>query len=277
MPSNPISSLLFFSFLLAALPGLAQDIQLSGERWQLDLSEASRISVDRNGAIFVSDRSGYLRQFDAGGDSLNIYAPAISTELNQLEAYWTVNLFLFSAGQQVIEILDRFLNPLSRNSMADLGFGGYISQATLGNNHGLWLYDETDLSLKKIDFSTGQLLQEQPLNILLPNSSLQVLQLLERKNILFLQIVDEGMYLFDNQANLIKKLPLAGSIPAFVDNEHTYHLETQRLVRTNFLNGDRSSLALPALPPIIGLALTKNQILLLTSSKLYAYDRPDNY
>jgi hypothetical protein len=277
MRSNPIKPLLILFFLIAPLRGFTQNLQLPEERWQRDMKQASRLSVDQNGAVFVSNQNGYLWQFDQKGDSVNLYAPAISTELNHLDAYWTVNIFLFSASQQVMEILDRFLNPLSRNSMADLGLGGYISQATLGNNHGLWLYDETDLRLKKLNFSTGQVLQEQPLNILLATSSLRVLQLLERKNLLFLQVENEGIYIFDNQGNPIKKLPVPGSIPAFVDNENVYHLENQELVKTNYLNGDRSSLALPLLSEIIGVALTRSQILLLTSSSLHAFDRPDNY
>ncbi|WP_235954601.1 hypothetical protein [Cyclobacterium salsum] len=251
--------------------------QLSETAWTLELEQADKLSVDRRGNIFVSDQNGYLRQFSEQGDSLNIYAPAFSAPLSQLDAFWTVSIFLFSASQQQIEILDRFLNPINRSTMADLGITGYISHASQGNNHGLWLYDETDLRLKKIDLSSGNLVQQQPLMALLPHSSLEILQIQERKNLLFLQIATEGIYLFDNQANFIKKIPIPGEVPAFIDQEFIYYLEGDYLLKTNFLSDVSTQLRLPDLPEIKALALTTNKVILLDTHILRAFNRPEAF
>lgn len=258
-----------------SFPGHMQ--QLSETAWTLELQQADKLSVDRRGNIFVSDQNGYLRQFSEQGDSLNIYAPAFSAPLSQLDAFWTVSIFLFSASQQQIEILDRFLNPINRSTMADLGITGYISHASQGNNHGLWLYDETDLRLKKIDLSSGNLVQQQPLMALLPHSSLEILQIQERKNLLFLQIATEGIYLFDNQANFIKKIPIPGEVPAFIDQEFIYYLEGDYLLKTNFLSDVSTQLRLPDLPEIKALALTTNKVILLDTHILRTFNRPEAF
>ncbi|WP_162418675.1 hypothetical protein [Cyclobacterium roseum] len=258
-----------------SFPGHVQ--QLSETAWTLELQQADKLSVDRRGNIFVSDQNGYLRQFSEQGDSLNIYAPAFSAPLSQLDAFWTVSIFLFSASQQQIEILDRFLNPINRSTMADLGITGYISHASQGNNHGLWLYDETDLRLKKIDLSSGNLVQQQPLMALLPHSSLEILQIQERKNLLFLQIATEGIYLFDNQANFIKKIHIPGEVPAFIDQEFIYYLEGDYLLKTNFLSDVSTQLRLPDLPEIKALALTTNKVILLDTHILRAFNRPEAF
>ncbi|MDN3690665.1 hypothetical protein [Cyclobacterium jeungdonense] len=277
MPSNlnKVAILIFILIVGVSIRGHLQGIPKKA--WQLELHRPDKLSVDRRGNIFVSDQNGYLRQFSEQGDSLNIYAPAFSSVLTQLDAFWTVTIFLYSASLQQFEILDRFLNPISRNSIPDLGITGYISQASQGNNHGLWLYDEADLSLKKIDRSSGNTIQRQPLMALLPQSSLQVIQILERKNLLFLQIASEGMHLFDNQANYIKKIDIPGNLPAFIDNENIYSLENNYLIKTNFLSEVSSKLLLPDLPEIRALALTNNKVVLMDANTLMVFNRPESF
>lgn len=270
------SVLLIQAFSLGiSFPGHMQE--LSETAWMVELQQADKLSVDRRGNVFVSDQNGYLRQFSEQGDSVNIYAPAFSAALSQLDAFWTVSIFLFSASQQQFEILDRFLNPINRSTMADLGITGYISHASQGNNHGLWLYDETDLRLKKIDLSSGNLVQQQPLMALLPHSSLEILQIQERKNLLFLQIAKEGIYLFDNQANFIKKIVLPGDVPAFIDQEYIYYLEGGYLHKTNFLSEVSTRLLLPDVPEIKALALTNSKVILMDAHILRAFNRPEAF
>lgn len=277
MPSNLIKIviLMLILFVGTTIPGHLQGIPKKA--WQLELQQPDKLSVDRRGNVFVSDQNGYLRQFSEQGDSLNIYAPTFSSALSQLDAFWTVTIFLYSASQQQFEILDRFLNPISRNTIANLGITGFISQAAQGNNHGLWLYDEADLSLKKIDLSSGNTIQQQPLMALLPQSSLQVIQILERNNLLFLQIANEGIYLFDNQANYIKKIAISESLPAFIDGEYIYYLRNNHLIKTNFLSEISSELLLPDLSAIRAFALTNNKVVLVDSNTLLVFNRPEAF
>lgn len=109
---------------------------------------------------------------------------------------------------------------------------------------------------------------------LLPQSSLQVLQIQERKNLLFLQIANEGMYLFDNQANFIKKIAISGDTPAFIDNEHIYCVSDNSLRKTNFLSDREIQLQLPNLPKVTALALTNNSIFLMDAHTLRVFNRP---
>ncbi len=277
MRSSQIKTGLCVLLPFYCLMAFAQKEPVLDAIWQLKIDGIDKIDVDGRGNIFFSTQNGHINQYNESGDSLNFYAPPFSSGISRLDAHWTVSIFLFYESQQRYEILDRFLNPLSHQSMADLGLTGLFSQATPGNNNSLWLYDETDLRLKKINYNNQQVLQEQALNVLIPESSLQVMQMMERKNLLFVQVSNEGVYIFDNQANFIKSIPIANNSPVFIENESIYFLRKNQLLKKNFINGDTSMVLLPDNHRFTGLAVTNSKLLLTHLHGLMAFPRPDNF
>lgn len=277
MPSNLNRTVLLFFLSLICQQAFTQKNPLIKAIWQLEEHGIERIDTDSRGNIFFSTPNGHLRQYNDSGDSINFYAPNFSAGISRLDAHWTVSVFLFYESQQRFEILDRFLSPLSSKSMADLGLTGFFSQATPGNNHSIWLYDETDLSLKKINYNNRNLVQEQPLNILFPESSLQILQLIERKNLLFVQVSNEAVYILDNQANFIKAIPIASKIPIFIESESIFYLENNKVLKNNFITGELAAAEIPDTYEFTGLAVTNKTLVLTHPQGLIAFARPENF
>ena len=169
---------------------------------QLDL-----ISIDTQDHLFISNSSGDIYQFSPEGKELNLFSPPNQGRLNQLEAAWSVNIFSFSSDLQEYRILDRFLNPLAKGNFTASNIL-LAKAATLGNNNVVWVWDESDLSLKSIDYLRNIQIQSQPLSLVLRETSLNVSEIREYKNRLFMTIPDSGIFIFDNQGNLIKKINL---------------------------------------------------------------------
>ncbi len=173
----------------------------------ISLDQLDLFSFDTKDQLFVSNGSGDIHLYGQDGRSLNLYSPSHQGKLQQLEASWTVNIFSFSADLQEYRILDRFLNPLAEKkfSQAEINL---VKAATLGNNNIVWVWDESDLSLKSLDYLRNLVTQSQPLNLILGGSDLTVSEIREFKNRLFMNIPESGVFIFDNQANLIKKIGL---------------------------------------------------------------------
>lgn len=262
---------------ILVLFGFPGNVYPQSVNWELvrtlEIPGADLLDVDGMGNIFISDKKGTIRQFDQKGDALNTYSPAFTSQLSQLECHWTVNIFLYASDLQQVVILDRFLTPLSVNKIGDLGISGLVSFATLGNNNMMWMFDDTDLNLKKFNFRNNQLVQEQPLNTILPNSSLGIVSMRERKNLLFLQIKDEGIYIFDNQGNPVKEINLPVNLEVAIDGDHIFYLREQVLIKKNYITDKEDKIPIPS-KGYTGVALSQRRVVLKGIDFVDIYNRP---
>lgn len=227
--------LLLFHFLIC-FSSIAQ------EKWELQSSiqfpRLGLLSLDNQGFIFISDLEGNIYQFNKEGKQVNNFSPHIQGALSQLEAAWTVNIFTFSTDLQEYRILDRFINPIAHNRIP-IDKITLAKVATLGNNNIIWVFDEADMSLKQFDYRINQILQQQPLNLILEKSSLDVRDIKEYQNLLFLHIKNEGVYILDNQGNFIRNLRVDLSQKLSFWKNYLVFQENNQLILLDFQTGIR--------------------------------------
>ncbi|MBN7811282.1 hypothetical protein J0A68_09955 [Algoriphagus sp. H41] len=201
-----LSLILFFGFLSKAL--FSQEVlEFDAPLAEIPMEYLDLVSLDTKDQLFASNTSGDIYLFDQKGKRVNVFSPTRQARLQQLEASWTVNIFGFSADVQEYRVLDRFLNPIAENSF-QLNDITLPKAATLGNNNVVWVWDESDLSLKSLDYLRNVVLQSQPLNLILDSEDLRVSEIREFKNRLFMNVPESGIYIFDNQGNFLKKVNL---------------------------------------------------------------------
>jgi hypothetical protein len=174
---------------------------------EISLANLDLVSLDTRDQIFASTRSGDVYLFNKSGKQINLFSPPRQARITQLEASWTVNIFTFSADLQEYRVTDRFLNPIAENSLL-LDNIILPKAATLGNNNVIWVWDESDLSLKSVDYLRKQIIQSQPLNLILASDNLRVTEIREFKNRLFMNVPESGVFIFDNQGNFLKKVTI---------------------------------------------------------------------
>ncbi|GAB2499598.1 hypothetical protein [Algoriphagus taiwanensis] len=195
---------------------------------EIPLEYLDLVSLDTRDQIFASNTSGDVYLFDKNGKQLNLFSPVNQGRLHQLEASWTVNIFTFSADLQEYRILDRFLNELSNKQLFSSGIN-LPKAATLGNNNIIWAWDESDLSLKSLNYQQNQIIQSQPLNLILESENLTVTEIREFKNRLFMNVPESGIFIFDNQGNFLQKVNLK------LDQRLCFHRENLFWVEGNKL------------------------------------------
>jgi hypothetical protein len=195
---------------------------------EISIENLDLVSLDTRDQIFASTASGDVLLFDRSGKQLNLFSPARQARIQQLEASWTVNIFTFSSDLQEYRVMDRFLNPIAENSF-QLNNITLPKAATLGNNNIIWVWDESDLSLKSLDYLRNVIVQSQPLNLLLNSEELQVTEIREFKNRLFMNVPESGIYIFDNQGNFLQKVAIKIDQRMCFYKEHLFWIDGSSL------------------------------------------------
>jgi hypothetical protein len=225
-------------FLFCLLPGTLlsqQSALLETPLAEITVKSLDLISLDTKDQIYASTTSGDIYLFDNKGKQLNLFSPVRQGRLQQLEAAWTVNIFSFSADLQEYRVLDRFLNPLAENSFL-LNDITLSKAATLGNNNVVWVWDESDLSLKSVDYLRNLVLHSQPLNLILNLEDLTISEIREFKNRLFVNVPGSGIFIFDNQGNFIRKVNLKLNQRMCFYREHLLWIEGGQLMMYSLLS-----------------------------------------
>ncbi|MCH7398989.1 hypothetical protein MM236_13370 [Belliella sp. DSM 107340] len=242
------------------------------EHWkkplEIKIDRLSQVSFDNQGFIFVTNQEGNIYQYDGNGELLNNFSPSRQGKIDQIEAAWTVNIFTFSVDLQEYRILDRFLNPISENIIQQKDIS-LARAATLGNNNIIWIYDESDFSLNQYDHRRNQILQKQPLNLILTSSILQIQEIKEYQNLVFLKIKDEGITILDNQANFIKTMSIVDEQRLSFWKDNLLTVQQQTLSITNYQNGKSSEYKIPEY-------LDSHQVLISTQTVVF-YDKESLY
>jgi hypothetical protein len=243
-----------------------------GDFVAVEFPRLDKISLDNQDFLFVADPEGNLYQYNLSGQRINNFSPPRQGRLTQLEAFWTVNIFTFSTDLQEYRILDRFINPISENRIPAENIA-LAKAATLGNNNIIWILDETDLSIKQFDFRTRRILQQQPLNLVLENTSLDVLDIREHQNLLFLNIAGQGIYIFDNQGNFIKRLQVFPNGRLSFWKGYLFLVEKDSIRLVDFQSGAEEQFRLSLGAEVTGILVNRKAVILYNKRGFRIYQK----
>ncbi|MDF2157168.1 hypothetical protein [Algoriphagus sp. CAU 1675] len=265
--------LLILSFFFSYLASFGQQ-SLGKPITEIQLPNRDLVSFDTRDQFFVSTEEGDIYLFNPDGKELNFFSPTRQGKLSQLEASWTVNIFSFSADLQQYRVLDRFLNPLIEEDFMNLDVH-LAKAATFGNNNILWVWDESDLSLKRLDYLRSLVLDSQPLNLILNDATLGVSEIREFKNQLFMNVPESGIYVFDNQGNLLQKIELSGIKRLNLYKNHLIWTESGKLTALDLRDQSKKILAPLPKENIDFVQFGQNRLVLAGKDTLYLYAMPD--
>lgn len=253
--------------ILLSGPLLAQETLQFKTIQEISIQNLDLVSFDTKDNLYASTSNGDIYQFNPLGKQINLYSPERQGRLQQLEAAWTVNIFSFSVDLQEYRILDRFLNPLSsgRFQLADISLA---KAATLGNNNIVWVWDESDLSLKSLDYLRKLVIQSQPLNLILNSENLEVTEIREIKNRLFMNLPNEGVFIFDNQGNLMKKIDLKTRQKLCLYREHLLWVEKGSILAISLATQEITNLGNIPILEVKGIQIGQERMVFLKDNSI---------
>lgn len=207
-----------------------------------------RASADRAGNVLLADAKGSLLMLDSTGRILFRNAGDRPAAPTCLEAWPTLRLFSFFREFQEFRVYDRFLsNNEPQRFPESIGYARCFSPAADEN---IWLVDDADFALKKVNPLTGQVLVSQALPLVLPKGLADVVWLKEYQNQVLLLMGEGQLLVFDNMANLRNRVSVTPKLDKVeVSGTHVLWPTATGITGQDFYSGKQKSWPWPKEEP----------------------------
>lgn len=259
--------------------GILLSTSVSGQKdpaWQPALSFSTpiikEVSSDPYNFIYIADEKGDIHKFDSLGHLVLMFSPRQNSEVTLLDAWRNVNVFLFYRNFQQYRILNRFLNEIVSEEFDSEGIG-YVRLATLSADNNLWILDDNDYSLKKINLQFNSIVIKNDLELVIPPSDYEYVYIREYNNNLYIADKNSGILVFDNIGNYKTRINAKNvEFFAFAGDE-IYYLNNNKLTFLNLRTGRYRLFPLPASihPAFVLINASKAYFFEETSVKVYKH------
>lgn len=194
----------------------------------------SSFTVDNLDNIFLITKTDQLKKLRYNGDSTAVFndvkrygSPSYIDVNNPLK------ILLYYSNYSTVVVLDRFLNIRNTINFRKQNIFSVNSIATAYDNN-IWLFDEQDYKLKKIDEEGKKQLESIDSRILL-NETISPVKIIDRDNYVYLYDPEKGFYIFDYYGAYKNKLLFLNWSNAEVSGNTLYGFYNNKL-ETYMLN-----------------------------------------
>jgi hypothetical protein len=196
---------LFPLLLIAMVSGAQGDTSLRLMRtFRADIVD---VAVDNLDNIYILSSTDQLKKFTAKGDSVAAYNQVRKYgKLHSIDVSNPLKLLLYYQDFSTIVVLDRFL---SVRTALDLRRHNILQTSAVGLSYdnNIWLFDEYENKLKKID-EEGKVLVETPDFRTIFPANIRPQQIIDQNGTVYVYDRNNGIYLFDYYGTFRKKLPV---------------------------------------------------------------------
>lgn len=195
---NRIKHFLLLVFICLSAPSF-------GQNWELVRSfpvpKIHKLQPDRYGNLFLADKNGNIFKLDSLGTTLETYSPVGVALPSDLQVSQSVNIFVFYEDWQRFVLLDRFLGNARTYEFSDSEDIGYVKSACWASDGNVWLFDQSDFSLKKYNPTSKTVLLSFPFNFSSEIEELEITQLREYEGKI-IGISENQLFVFSFTGNL---------------------------------------------------------------------------
>jgi hypothetical protein len=235
--------LLLLVFLSFSTLSLAQDWELVRS---FPVPRIHKFQVDRYGSLFVADRNGNIFKLDSLGNTLETYSPIGGALPSDLQVSQSVNVFVFYEDWQKFVLLDRFLGNARTYDFSDSEDIGYVKSACWASDGNVWLFDQSDFSLKKYNPTTKSILLSLPFNFSLDNEELEITQLREHEGKI-IGVSENKIFVFSFTGNLEWSFDIENiSEIGFKEKSVFWIGDEQSIHFWNFFKNETNAIQVPA-------------------------------
>lgn len=153
-------------------------------------------TTDNLDNIYVLNSRNQVRKYNLNGDSVAVYNDVKKFgQATLIDVSNPLKILLYYRDFATVVMLDRFLNTVNT---VDLRKQGILQAKAIGQSYDnkIWVYDELEAKLKKID-EDGKLLQETPDFRLLLSQSIAPVKIADENKYVYLYDPSRGVFVFD--------------------------------------------------------------------------------
>jgi hypothetical protein len=165
----------------------------------------SSFSVDNLGELYIINTDNQLKKYNANGDSIGVFNQVTKYgKLSYVEAQNPWKTILFYQNFSTIVLLDKYLNVLGNINLRNKNIFR-VKAVTNSYDNNIWLFDEQDNKLKKIDDNGNVLLETVDFRLLF-DAPPTPQQIVDRDGFVYLYDAEKGIYLFDYYGSFKSKM-----------------------------------------------------------------------
>jgi hypothetical protein len=153
-------------------------------------------TVDNLDNIYVLNSHNQVKKYDANGDSVAIYNETSKYgEATLIDVSNPLKLLLYYKAFATVVMLDRFLNVVN---VVDLRKQNILQANAVGQSYDnkIWVYDELESKLKKIDESGKKILETPDFRLLL-SKAISPVKIFDEDKYVYIYDSLQGIYVFD--------------------------------------------------------------------------------
>ena len=229
------------------------------------------IVVDKMGFMYGVG-TDYIVKYNSSGDSLFYFSNKLLGEIDQLEVSIALRPLLFYKNSNQIIVTDNTLSAQLNQSIAleQLDWQQVTRIASRFNNNKIWLYDQSNFELLlishqlQIEQRSGNLLQ------LIGLDTLDVLQVKEYQNKVYINNPKSGIHVFDLFGTYYNTIHLKNLADFELYNNHIVSFKNDSIGFYNMLSFQENKFPLPIKD--FGAITLKNDLLyILKSGIIFRY------
>ena len=188
----------------------------------------TNFNVDNLDNIYLITAGNQLKKINGNGDSVGVFNDVKRYgNLSYIDVTNPLKILLYYKSFATVVMLDRFLNIRNSINFRKKNIFTVQSIATSYDNN-IWLFDEQDYKLKKID-EDGKLLQETTDFRMLFDSVPSPTQLTDKENFVYLYDAEKGFYIFDYYGAFKNRLPFLNWKNIAVSEKNMYGFANNKL------------------------------------------------
>jgi hypothetical protein len=235
---------------------------------------ASSFTVDNIGAIYIITPDNQLKKYNENSDSVGVFNQVTQYgKLTYVDAENPWKTILFYQNFSTIVLLDKYLNIVTAINLRKHNIFR-VQAVTSSYDNNIWLYDEQDNKLKKID-DNGRILSETVDFRLLFDSVPEPKKIIDRDGYVYLYDPEKGIYIFDYYGSFKSRLPFLNWTNVEVFGKTIYGSDSHNLYKYAPPLPDYSIFPLPGpLQDNTVLKLANRKIYVLKNGKVSVYSLP---
>ncbi len=190
----------------------------------------SSFAVGKLGELFIINTDNQLKKLDDKGDSIGVFNQVTKYgKLSYVEAQNPWKTLLYYKNFSNIVLLDKYLNVISSINLRNKNILRAEAMTISYDNH-IWVFDEQENKLKKIDDS-GDMLSETVDFRQLFNEIPTFKRIVDFEGFVYLYDPENGLYIFDYYGSFKKKLPFAGWSDFAVIGKSIYGFDAKKVYK----------------------------------------------
>jgi hypothetical protein len=234
----------------------------------------SSFTVDNIGELYLITGDNQLKKYNDRGDSTGVFNQVTKYgQLAYVDAQNPWKAILFYQNFSTIVLLDKYLNVLTSIDLRKKNIFR-VRAVTTSYDNNIWLYDEQDSKLKKID-DNGNLLSETVDFRLLFDAAPDPQKIIDRDGFVYLYDPQKGIYIFDYYGSFKSKLTFLHWSGIEVIGKNIYGFDNKNLYKYSPPLPDYTTHPLPeTLQDATLLKFSNHKMYVLKNNQLSIYSLP---